>query len=493
MVLLLLINTIQEANNIMSTQIKTQVLVLGAGPGGYSAAFRCADLGMDTTIIERYPNLGGVCLNVGCIPSKALLYISKLIKDSKNLINYGISTKLDNFNVDINKINLWKNNIINRLSRNLSSMAKTRGVKIINGSGKFINDHTVIILTNQETTLEITFNHVIIATGSYPVSLSFAPKDHRIWNSTDALLLKIIPNQLLIIGSGSIGLEMATVYSAMGSKVDLVEIYDQIMPVLDEDIIQIFTKNISKNTNINFITNTQVNTIHTKQDGIYVCMQNKTSLNKQYTNRYDVILVAIGRAPNSNTLNLDHLKINVDNNGFIIVDKQMRTNISHIFAIGDIVGHPMLAHKSIYEGRIAAEVICGKKYYFDAKIIPSVIYSDPEIAWTGYTEKEAKTNNINYESVTLPWTALGKAVASDCTEGITKLIFDKNTHRIIGGSVTGSHASEIIGEIALAIEMGCDVEDITLTIHAHPTLYESINLAASKYTTSNIDLTNIKI
>lgn len=470
----------------MSTQIKTHVLVLGAGPGGYSSAFRCADLGLDTVIIERYSNLGGVCLNIGCIPSKALLYIAKLIKNNHNLHKYSVYKKTDHCcEIDLNKISSWKNDIIDRLSRNLSSMAKTRGINIINGFGKFIDDHTVAVSTDQST-VEIVFNHIIIATGSRPIPLLCPSQsnnqDQRIWNSTDALLLKTIPNQLLIIGSGAIGLEMATIYSALGSKIDIVEMHDQITPILDIDMIRLFSKYISQNTNTHFFINTQVNEMHSKTDGIHVVMQNKiNSVNTKYTNRYDAVLIAIGRTPNTDTLNLEQIEVKTNRHGYIIVDKQMRTNIPHIFAIGDIVGNPMLAHKSIYEGCIAADVIYGKKHYFDTKIIPSVIYSDPEIAWVGYTEKEAKSNKINYRAVTLPWTALGKAFTSNCTEGATKLIFDNNTHRVIGGSVVGVNASEIIGEIALAIEMGCDAEDIALTIHAHPTLYESIALIASDY------------
>lgn len=475
----------------MSTQkIKTQVLILGSGPGGYSAAFRCSDLGLDTIIIERYSNLGGICLNVGCIPSKALLHISKLIQNNKILYHYSTETESQHFNFDINKIRTWKNNIINQLSKNLYFMANSRGVKIIHGLGKFVNENTVIV-SNNDTTVEIIFDHAIIATGSSPISLLSAPSDQRIWNSTDALSLETIPKKLLIIGSGAIGLEMATIYSALGAKIDLIEMQNQIMPILDEDVIRVFSKKISKNKNINFITNTQVETIDAKNDGIYVLIKHKTNLNIN-TNRYDAVLIAIGRFPNSGILDLERIGINIDQNKYIIVDKQMRTNISHIFAIGDIIGQPMLAHKSIYEGHIAAEVISGKKYYFDTKIIPSIVYSDPEIAWVGYTEKEAKSKNINYKSTIFPWTFLGKAIISDCTTGITKLIFDKNTHRIIGGTVVGCNASEIIGEIALAIEMGCDAEDITLTIHAHPTLYESINLATSIYTETITDSPNIK-
>lgn len=462
-------------------QIETQVLVLGSGPGGYSAAFHCADLGMRTIIIERYSDLGGVCLNVGCIPSKALLHISKLIQQNKELYEFNIASEKINIQLDINKIRLWKNNIIKKLSKNLYSIAKTkRNIKIIHGSGKFINNHTLQVSSEQHN-INIVFDYAIIATGSYPISLPFSPDDHRIWNSTHALTLPFIPEKLLIVGSGSIGLEMSTVYNSLGSKINLIETSDQIMPILDKDVMRLFSKNLTKKK-INYSTNTTVDSLQTKQDGIYAVTTNKLDPDIKNTDRYDAVLIAIGRHPNYKELNLNHLGINTNKYGYICVDKQMRTNISHIFAIGDVVGNPMLAHKSIYEGYIASEVISGKKHYFDAKTIPSVIYTDPEIAWAGCTEKEAQTNNINYKSVVFPWTALGKAITSNNTEtGMTKLIFNKQTHRIIGGIVLGSYASEIIGEIALAIEMGCDVEDITLTVHAHPTLYESIALAADIY------------
>lgn len=466
----------------MTVKIKTQVLILGSGPGGYSAAFRCSDLGIKTTIIERYPNLGGVCLNVGCIPSKSLLHISKLIKSYENLNKYEINTESKKINLDLNKIHSWKNNIINRLSRNLHSMARNKGINVIHGFGRFIDNHNISVSNHEnDINTEIQFHHAIIATGSNPISLPLAPKDQRIWNSTDALSLQKIPKKLLIIGSGAIGLEMATIYSALGSKIDIVEMYDQIMPILDSDVIHMFSKKFSKNKNINFITNTKIKEINNKTDYIDVIMKNNNE-NSQYTNQYDSILIAIGRTPNTGNLNLEKIGINVDNHGFIIVNKQMKTNKSNIFAIGDVIGHPMLAHKSMYEGYIASEVIFGKKFYFDAKVIPSIIYSDPEIAWVGCTETEAKSKKINYEVVKFPWTGLGKAIISDSVEGITKLLFDKNTHKILGGLVLGNNASEIIGEIALAIEMGCDSEDIMLTIHAHPTVYESISFAASMYT-----------
>lgn len=476
----------------MHTKINTQVLVLGSGPGGYSAAFRCADLGLDTIMIEQYSNLGGVCLNVGCIPSKTLLHIAKLINTQKELNKYGIFT--GDTHIDINKIRSWKNIIISQLSRNLSIMANQRNIKIINGFGKFIDPHTLFVNDIQKP-LEITFKYAIIAAGSHPISLpSFlltttTKKDPRIWNSTDALKLTSIPKKLLIIGSGAIGLEIATIYHSLGTKIDIVEIHNHIVPILDTDIIYTFTKIIQKKFNI--IVNTEIIAIHPKQDGLYITMKNNKE-KLQHTQCYDAILVAIGRAPNGNIFKSTQLGIHIDKNGFIPVDNQMRTNIQHIFAIGDIIGHPMLAHKSIYEGHIAAEVIFGNKRYFDPKIIPSIIYSDPEIAWVGCNEKEAQQKNIDYEVSNFPWSASGKAIAADCKNGVTKLIFNKKTNRIIGGTILGTHAGEMLGEIALAIEMGCDAEDITLTIHAHPTLYESIALASSIYDGSITDLPNIK-
>lgn len=472
----------------MHMQLKTQILVLGAGPGGYSAAFRCADLGMDTTIVERYPILGGVCLNVGCIPSKTLLHIAKLIETKKNIDKYGILASAETA-IDIDKTRSWKDKIITQLSNSLSTMAKARNVQVINGIGKFLDKNTIQVENNQMT-LEITFNYAIIAAGSHSVSLPFVPNDDRIWDSTDALSLQSIPKRLLIVGSGAVGLEMATIYHAFGSEIDIVEVYNQIIPILDEDIVNLFSKIISRN--INLILNTTVNVIEAKKDGIYVTMENKQTSLKNIE-RYDVLLVAIGRVPNGKTLNVENAGVNVDKYGFIPVDQQMRTNIQHIFAIGDIIGHPMLAHKSIHEGHVAAEVIAGKKRYFDPIIIPSIVYTNPEIAWVGYTEKDAQAKNIDYKAAIFPWMASGRAITEDCKEGMTKLIFDKKTNRIIGGSILGTHASEILGEVALAIEMGCDAEDIALTIHAHPTLYESIASAASVYNGSITDLPNIKI
>ncbi|AKC59735.1 dihydrolipoyl dehydrogenase [Blochmannia endosymbiont of Polyrhachis (Hedomyrma) turneri] len=470
----------------MQNTKNTQVAVLGAGPGGYSAAFRCADLGIHTTIIERYPTLGGVCLNVGCIPSKTLLDIAKIIDNTNKLSENGIFKEKTIY--DIHAIRKWKERIVNQLTNSLNSMAKMRNINIVNGHGRFIDKNNIHITNNNNNTI-INFEHAIIATGSHPNKLPFIPyNDQRIWDSTDALELKYIPKNLLIIGSGAIGLEMATIYNSLGSQVDVIELLNQPIPDVDEDITRLFIKYTQKQFNL--FLGTQVTKITPKTDGIYVntengqCVKNKT--------HYDTIIVAVGRKPNSELLNLNNINININQSGFIKVDNQMRTNISNIFAIGDVIGTPMLAHKSIHEGHIAAEVIAGMKSYFDPKVIPSVIYTNPEVAWIGFTEKTAKIHNMNYEVANFPWLASGRAITSNAQEGITKLLFNKKTHRIIGGIVLGKHASELLGEIGLAIEMGCDAEDISLTIHAHPSLHETIGLSAAVYEGSITDIPNIK-
>ncbi|MBK4765324.1 MAG: dihydrolipoyl dehydrogenase [Pantoea sp. Brub] len=470
----------------MNKDIKTQVVVLGGGPAGYSAAFRCCDLGLETILIERYTNLGGVCLNVGCIPSKALLHIAKIIEDTKKNKNNGIVFK-DLF-VDIPKVCTWKENIIKNLNNGLANMARMRKLKIINGIGSFVNVN-VMKVQNQNKISIIKFDNAIIATGSNPINLStISHKDPRIWDSTDALKLKEIPKRLLIIGGGIIGLEMATIYNALGSQIDIAEASSQIIPAADKDIIEKYSNIIRKK--INLLLETKINNITTKADGIYVSMEGiNTSTEVQ---RYDVILVAVGRKPNNNDLNIESIGIKCDEYGFIDIDKQMRTNISNIYAIGDIAGQPMLAHKGIHQGHIAAEVISGLKHYFDPKVIPYICYSDPEVAWAGLTEKEAKKNNIKYEVATFPWTFSGRAIASQCENGVTKLIFDKKTHNIIGGAIVGTNGGELLSEICLAIEMACDAQDIALTVHAHPTLYESIGLASEIFEGTITDMLNIK-
>ncbi|AMA64739.1 Dihydrolipoyl dehydrogenase [Candidatus Arsenophonus lipoptenae] len=471
----------------MSIEITTQVVVIGAGPAGYSSAFRCSDLGLQTILIERYSTLGGVCLNVGCIPSKALLHISKIIKEVQSLISHGIIC--GEHNIDINKVRLWTDKVISKLTIGLEVMAKNRNVKVINGIGKFIDDHTLIVDSEKER-ITIKFDNAIIAAGSRPIHLPFIPhNDPRIWDSTDAIKLREVPKYMLVIGGGIIGLEISSIYQALGSKIDIIEIFDQVIPAVDEDIIKVFTRQISKNFNL--LLETKVTSVEVKQDGLYVTMEDKNGSIKK--NFYDTILVATGRIPNSDLIDFGNLRIEVDNHGFINTDKQMRTNIQNIYAVGDIAGQPMLAHKGIHEGHVAAEVISGLKHYFDPKIIPSIAYTDPEIAWVGITEKIAKEKDINYEIASFPWTASGRAIASNYLDGITKLIFDKKTNRIIGGSVVGVNAGELLGEIGLAIEMGCDAQDIALTVHAHPTLYESIGMAAKIFEGSITDLLNPQV
>ncbi|VFP79766.1 Dihydrolipoyl dehydrogenase [Candidatus Erwinia haradaeae] len=471
----------------MHTQIKTQIVLLGAGPAGYSAAFRAADLGFETIIVERYKELGGVCLNAGCIPSKSLLHIAKVIEETKALEDHGIVCS--NLQINIDKIRSWKEKIISRLTNGLSGMAKSRKVSIIQGVGTFTNSYTLEVLSKDNQTTIITFDYAIIATGSSPLRIPIFPyKDPRIWDSTTALALKTIPERLLIIGGGIIGLEMGTVYRTLGTKVDIIERSSQLIPSADIDIVKFFTKCVSKHLTI--ILETQVTSVTSKKDGIYITMESKKE--SITTQRYDAVLIAIGRIPNGKYCGADKAGVQIDHHGFIPVDKQMRTNIPHIFAIGDVVGQPMLAHKGIHEGHIAAEVISGKNYYFEPTVIPSIAYTNPEVAWVGITEEEAKKSGMNYETSIFPWSASGRAIASNCTSGVTKLLFEKATHRVIGGAVVGSNAGELLGEISLAIEMGCNATDIALTIHAHPTLYESIGLAAEIFDGSITDILNTK-
>ncbi|WP_213991670.1 dihydrolipoyl dehydrogenase [Sodalis sp. dw_96] len=470
----------------MSTEIKTQVVVLGAGPGGYSAAFRCADLGLETVLVERYATLGGVCLNVGCIPSKALLHVAKVIEEAKALSDNGIT--FGEPKTDIDKVRTWKERVVNQLTGGLTGMAKARKVTVVQGVGKFTGANTLQVEGEKGTTT-INFDNAIIAAGSRPIQLPFIPHDDpRVWDSTDALALRTVPERLLVMGGGIIGLEMATVYYALGSKIDVVEMFDQVIPVADKDVVKIYTKRISKQFTL--MLETKVTTVEAREDGIYVSMEGKKA--PAGPQRYDAVLVAIGRVPNGKLLDAGKAGVEVDDRGFIRVDKQLRTNVPHIYAIGDIVGQPMLAHKGTHEGHVAAEVIAGKKHYFDPKVIPSIAYTEPEVAWVGVTEKEAKEKGISYEVSTFPWAASGRAIASDCQDGMTKLIFDKETHRVIGGAVVGVNGGELLGEIGLAIEMGCDAEDIALTIHAHPTLHESVGLAAEVYEGSITDLPNAK-
>lgn len=470
----------------MSNEIKTQVVVIGSGPAGYSAAFRAADLGLKTVIVERHPKLGGVCLNVGCIPSKALLHVAKVMKEAKALSSHGIN--FEEPKIDLPKVREWKEKVIGQLTNGLGGMAKLRKCQIINGNGKFTGPNTLSIEDNKETS-SINFENAIIAAGSKPIQLPFIPHDDpRIWDSTDALELKKIPKRLLLMGGGIIGLEMGMVYQALGSKVEVVEMLDQVIPAADKDIIKMFTK--ATKDIYTYIMETKVTAVESKDSGIEVTFENKDGSTN--TKEYDAVLVAIGRSPNGKFIDAEKAGIEVTDQGFIKVDKQLRTNVPNIYAVGDIVGQPMLAHKGVHEGHIAAEVIAGKKHFFEPKTIPSIAYTDPEVAWVGKTEKEANEQEIDYEVSVFPWAASGRALASDCSDGMTKLIWDKDSKCVIGGAVVGSNAGELLGEISLAIEMGCDAEDLALTIHAHPTLHESVGLAAELFEGSITDLPNPK-
>lgn len=468
------------------SEIKTQLVVLGAGPGGYSAAFRAADLGIDAVIVDARETLGGVCLNVGCIPSKALLHVAKVIQEAKHLSSHGVSFGEPSF--DLDKIRGWKDSVVGQLTKGLAGMSKMRKVNHVQGYGKFTGANTLEV-EGKDGKTTITFEHAIIAAGSEPVSLPFIPKDDdRIMDSTGALEMKDIPARMLILGGGIIGLEMGTVYHALGSQIDVVEFLDQLVPAADKDVMKVYMKTIKNK--FHTMLETKVTAVESKKDGVYVSFEGKNAPEKPV--RYDRVLVAVGRRPNGSLIGAEKAGVNVDERGFISVDKQLRTNVSHIFAIGDLVGQPMLAHKAVHEGHVAAEVIAGQKHYFDPRGIPSVAYTEPEIAWVGLTEKEAKEQGVNYEASTFPWAASGRAIASAATDGLTKILFDKDTGRVIGGAMIGTNAGEMLGEIGLAIEMGADAEDIALTIHAHPTLNESIGLAAEIFEGSITDMPNAK-
>lgn len=470
------------------SDIKTQVVVLGSGPGGYSAAFRAADLGLEVVLVEKYDSLGGVCLNVGCIPSKALLHVAKVIDDAKDMAAHGVT--FGKPEIDLEKIRQWKDkDVVGKLTQGVGGMAKMRKVKTVTGYGKFTSDKTIEVEGSDGKTT-ITFDNAIIACGSSVVDLPFIPKDDpRVIDSTGALELKDVPEEMLVLGGGIIGLEMGTVYSSLGSNVSVVEFADQLVPAADADIVKIYTK-YNQPRFKSVMLSTKVVAVDAKDDGLYVTFEGKNAPAEQV--RYDKILVAVGRKPNGHLVAADKAGVNVDERGFINVSKEMRTNVPHIFAIGDVVGQPMLAHKAVHEAHCAAEVISGKKHEFDPRCIPSIAYTDPEMAWVGVTEREAKEQGLNIEAANFPWAASGRAIASARTEGKTKLIFEKETGRILGGAIVGINAGELLGEICLAVEMGADAEDIGLTIHAHPTLNESIGLAAEIFEGSITDLPNAK-
>ncbi len=462
----------------MSQESETEVVVIGSGPGGYTAAFRAADLGKKVTLVERYENIGGVCLNVGCIPSKALLHAAKVIDDAADMKNHGIDFGTPN--IDVKKLRDWKSKVVTRLTGGLKALAKQRKVEVVQGEAKFISPNQI-----QVGDRTIKFQSAIIATGSRPVKLPFLPEDPRIIDSTGALELAKTDGKMLVIGGGIIGLEMATVYSALGAEITVVELMEQLIPGADKDIVAPLTKRIQKRYK-NIYLKTKVTKVEAKKDGLYVTFEGENAPSEPQ--KFDFILSAVGRRPNNDLLALDKAGVKLDDKGFIAVDKQLRTSVSNIFAIGDAVGNPMLAHKASKEAVVAAEVVAGLKRYFDPKCIPSVAYTDPEVAWVGVTENEAKAKNIAYGKGVFPWAASGRALSIGRDEGLTKLIIDEKTHRVIGGAAVGPNAGELIAEIGLAIEMGCDVEDISLTIHAHPTLSESVMMAAEVYEGTITDL-----
>ncbi len=458
-----------------TVDIECDMLVLGAGPGGYSAAFRSADLGMKTVLVERYPTLGGVCLNVGCIPSKALLHTALITDEVAALAEHGIT--FGPRQIDLDKLRAFKSGVVNKLTTGLAGMAKARKVEVVTGVGAFVDPHHLEVQGEGGKKI-VKFKQAIIAAGSQAMKLPFMPEDPRVVDSTGALELRQVPQRMLVIGGGIIGLEMATVYATLGAKIDVVEMLDGLMMGADRDLVKVWQKYSAKHF-ANLMLRTRTASAEAKPDGIYVKFEGEQA--SAEPQRYDLVLVAVGRSPNGKNIGADKAGVTVTDRGFIDVDKQMRTNVPHIFAIGDVVGQPMLAHKAVHEGHVAAEAAHGEKAYFDAVQIPSVAYTDPEVAWAGKTEDQCKAEGIKYGKAVFPWAASGRAIANGRDEGFTKLIFDEQTHRIIGGGIVGLNAGDLISEVCLAIEMGADAADIGRTIHPHPTLGESIGMAAELY------------
>ncbi len=457
----------------MNQDIQTQVVVLGAGPGGYSAAFRAADLGQRVVLIERYPTLGGVCLNVGCIPSKALLHTAEVINEAAELQVMGV--KYPAPEIDLDAMRSGKEQVVGKLTGGLAALAKQRQVQVVQGEGRFETDRLIQVTAEDGQQTRIQFEHCIIAAGSRPVQIPGFPNDDpRLIDSTGALELADIPQRMLILGGGIIGLEMATVYATLGSQIDIVELQPGLMPGCDRDLVKPLQQRLQKQVNHIWL-NTRVDAISAQDEGLQVSFTGEQAPEPQ---QYDRVLVSVGRVPNGRQINADAAGVQVDERGYIAVDQKMRTNVPHIYAIGDIVGNPMLAHKAVHEGHVAAEVIAGKPALFDPLTIPSVAYTDPEVAWMGLTETAAKEQGIAIEKGVFPWAASGRALGIHRAEGLTKLIFDPETKRILGAGIVGRNAGELIGETVLALEMGADAEDIGLTIHPHPTLNESIGMAA---------------
>jgi len=474
------------ATPISAADLDCEMLVLGAGPGGYSAAFRAADLGMKVVLVEKYATLGGVCLNVGCIPSKALLHVAAVLEEAQHMAELGVSFAAPQ--VDIDKLRAHKSRVVGKLTQGLAGMAKARKVQVLRGVGAFIGPHHLAVETAEGRKV-VRFAKAIIAVGSSAVKLPFIPDDPRIVDSTGALELRFIPKEMLVIGGGIIGLEMATVYSALGARISVVEMLDGLMPGADRDLVKVWEKQNTKRFGP-IMLKTRTVAVEAKADGIWVRFEGAESQMSAPAElqRYDMVLVATGRAPNGKKINAAAAGVAVTERGFIEVSSQMRTNVPHIFAIGDVVGQPMLAHKAVHEAHVAAEAAAGQHSHFDARVIPSVAYTHPEIAWVGLTEEQAKAQGRAVDKGLFPWAASGRAIAMGADAGFTKLLFDAETHRVIGGGIVGPHAGDLIGEVCLGIEMGADVIDIAKTIHPHPTLGESVGLAAEAAHGSCTDL-----
>ncbi len=462
-------------NGISSTngeRIDVGLVVVGSGPGGYTAAFRAADLGLDVVLVERWPSLGGVCLNVGCIPSKALLHAARVIEETKEMAAHGISFGAPS--IDTGKLKGWKDRVVGQLTTGLATLAKQRNVRVIHGTGQFLSANELEVVAADERCV-VAFEQCIIAAGSEPAQLPGAPEDPRIMDSTDALELEELPERLLVIGGGIIGLEMATVYEALGVSVSVVELTKTLIPACDRDLVRPLQKRIESRYEA-VMLGTSVTTMEAGSDGITVSFEGEQAPSKPQV--YGRVLVAVGRRANGSQISAEKAGVAVDDRGLIDVDRQQRTNVPHIFAIGDIVGEPMLAHKASHEGKVAAEVAAGEKSYFDARGIPSVAYTDPEVAWVGLTETQAKADATSYEKGVFPWAASGRALSLSRPDGLTKILFDSESGRILGAGIVGTNAGDLIAEAGLAIEMGCDAADIGLTIHPHPTLSETLGFAA---------------
>ena len=451
---------------------RRQLVVLGAGPGGYTAAFRAADLGMNVTLVERWPELGGVCLNVGCIPSKALLHAARVVEEARDAREFGI--EFGRARVDPRKLTAWKDRIVGQLTKGLADLAKRRGIDVVTGAGRLTSAHT-LKLEHAGRTSELEFEQCIIAAGSEPIRMPGVPDEPRIMDSTGALELDELPERLLVVGGGIIGLEMATVYEALGVAVSVVELTETLIPGCDRDLVKPLEKRIGKRYEA-IMLGIRVTDMEAAADGITVRFAGAAAPAEAQT--YDRVLVAVGRRPNGGRIGAENAGLAVDERGFIGVDKQMRTSLHHIYAIGDIVGPPLLAHKATHEGKVAAEVAAGLKSYFDARAVPSVAYTDPEIAWVGSSEDEAKAGGVAYRKGVFPWAASGRSLTLGRSEGLTKLLFEESTGRLLGAGIVGPNAGELIAEATLAIEMGCNAEDIGLTVHAHPTLSETVAFAA---------------